>query len=281
MITQIFGGPGTGKTSLMTVFALEHMTGLNRFREVRACNGLISTMNKSGYNFSVPEHLVFSNYHIGCRNGQSSYIVDPFRLGMPKVHSFFPLTSFGVGRQKFYEVDLIPPGAFLFIDEGQEVYNSHKDLPPFVSRFYEKHRHIDLNIMIASQRDMLIHINIREIVQRFILVKDLVHERNKIGLIERSIWKYYEFCDSNSVSRFNDTGDKRFLSGQGEKVFEGNIFRHYDSRGCFPMFFNGAENGKDFKLEKSFAAGIDLSSIIKFNETHQLKIPEGFYGTKN
>lgn len=264
MITQIYGKTGTGKTSFATADAIQYMTGLPRFEDIYNCKRTVEILNASGYNLTVPDHLVFANWHIQCPFTKVvSYLTNGFYVGMP-------------GLKDTQPVLFHPPGSRLYIDEAQEVYNSRKQLPAFVSRYFEKHRHFDLNITLVSQRDQLIDLNIRDIAQRFILIHEMKHEYNRVGLLVRTIWKYYEFDDNAAVEKFNNSGDKKFVAAEGEQIFNGDIFNYYNTKGCFPMFLKFMEN-RDFDLRPSAAAGMDLKSIIEFNQLHDLRIPEGFY----
>jgi hypothetical protein len=263
MITQIAGKPRRGKTAFMTAHAVPHLIGLERFQDVENCRQLVEPMNASGYRFTMPDHLVFSNYTIDCPfMNETSYSVDPFHMGLDR---------------EYYPTDLYPPYARFFLDEGQEPYNSREKLPAFVSRYFEKHGHPHFEIMIASQRFKLIDLNIRDIAERFVWIEGMNHEYSKYGLLKRTVWTYYEFDDFESAELFQTTGQLRGGSGRKARfAFDGNIFQFYDPEGCFPFFFKNARN-RDFTLVKGKRTGITLDEIEDYNAQYNYGIPDDFY----
>jgi hypothetical protein len=104
MITIIFGLPGSGKTSLMTYFAIRSM--FDYYDDVRACKRLIKRYNANGYNMSTDfKHLTFADYCISAvkegyfrRNG---YFIDGFEVGLPNSR---------------HKTVFIPPYSSIFLD---------------------------------------------------------------------------------------------------------------------------------------------------------------------
>lgn len=261
MIHCISGLPGYGKTSLMTSFAVSHL-GAQRFKDIFAVKPLIESLNNSGWNLSVPEHLVFSNYNVESKIfRQESYITDGYYLGF---------------ANKKHPTQFLPPGARVFIDEAQEVYNSREsaDFPDFASRFYEKHRHYDLEIYLACQRAKLIDLNVRGICDHFIEVTGLKHDYSKYGFIIGSTWECIEFNNCFDHERYIETGNTRGAT-RTKYHYDGNIFDCYDSKGCFNMFLKDRYD-KDFKLVKHRHYGIDVASVMAYNKVHNFERPKTF-----
>ena len=87
MITAFCGGIGTGKTSLMTAFAIDEMIhGYTKY--IDTCTE-IEELQEQGYlGFEVPpqNHCVASNFRISINNkygNMTSYRFNPFKLSLP------------------------------------------------------------------------------------------------------------------------------------------------------------------------------------------------------
>lgn len=260
MITIITGPPGVGKTSLMTSFAVAEMTN---YEDIFNKQDFIRSLNEIGYDKTVPEHFVFTNYDVTCPyTGQHSYFVNGYYLGF-KNNSKHP-TMF------------LPPGATIYISEAQEVFNSRESsrFPDFLSRYIEKHRHFDLNFFLDCQRGDLIDLNVRAIAEKIIDVREKRDKYNrKYGFLEKTVWICNEF---QSWAEY-ESGAK------GKKVkyeYDGDIHDCYDSQGCFLMFMNGRED-KDFDLRENKQFGIDKESSIAYNKLHRYEVPKTFYKRKS
>lgn len=269
MITIISGDVGSGKTALMTYFAVNHMTVLS-FDDVFSSKQEVKRLNKGGFTLSLPKkHIVYADYDITSGLNKyprrSSYEVDGFFLGLPNT------------RQ---DTIFVPPCSKIFLDEAQKYYNSRRTaiFPDFVSRFYETHRHYKLDIYLACQRSGLIDLNIREIGQRFIEVLELTHKYNNYGQIKKTIWKCIEFYNYFEFENYLNSGKQK--GGNIVKyVFEGNIFSCYDSHNFMALHLkNRYEN--DFDMTTSQSVGYDLEAIKEYNGTHNYEVPSTFYDEK-
>ena len=160
MIRIVFGMPGAGKTALMTHLLNMYVYDQNR---IRAMQEEMQRKNKNGWNLTIPPHPVSCNYDLkSYKFGSRRYenrAINPFRLGFKnnfvKTHFNFP-----------YEV--------IGIDEAQKYLNSRMSMyfPDWQSRWYEQHRHNNLEIFLSTQRPMLIDINIRELAS-FIEIREI------------------------------------------------------------------------------------------------------------
>lgn len=267
MITIIFGPPRAGKTSLMTHFAVEHITALAQ-EDIFNCKAVIKKLNKGGFNLSIlKRHLVFSDYQIvGRQDGikpRLSYDIDGFFIGLP--NSQHPVIFF-------------PPYSQIYLDEAQKYYNSRMNpyLADFVSRFYETHAHNFLNITMVCQRPGLIDLNIREIAGRFIEIIDLKHRYDRDGIIKESIWTCIEFDNYFDLNNYLSS-DKRNNFGHLTKyVHEGNIFSCYNSFQFFGLHYKDCYD-RDFSMVESLPSGFNLALIQALNERHGFEVPPTFY----
>lgn len=263
MIRIIFGLPRVGKTALMTSFALEHMRGRTAAQEVLECNKLVAKLNAGGYRLHPPRnHLVFADYPITDRFG-SSYEIDGYNLGLP--NESHTTTAF------------LAPFSNIYLDEAQKYLNSRlsSKLADFVSRFYELHGHMRLNINMTVQRPGLIDLNVRELALEVIEVVELKHEYD-CGRIVRSDWVCNVYNSAAAALNYIDSGKRKGSGERKQYSFDGNIFRHYDSFNFMPAFFAGRENA-DFDLKPSSKCEMTRDGFESFNNTHSYAVPKTYY----
>ncbi len=256
MITIITGPPGVGKTSLMTSFAVTEMTN---YEDIFNKQDFIRSLNEIGYNKSIPEHFVFTNYDVICpHTGQHSYFVNGYYLGFK--------------NNRKHPTMFLPSGANIYISEAQEVFNSRESsrFPDFLSRYMEKHRHFELNFYLDCQRGELIDLNVRAIAEKIIDVREKKDKYNAhFGFLEKTVWTCEEY---KSWSEY-ENGE----SGKKKKYeYDGDIHDCYDSQGCFLMFMNGNEE-RNFNLRRNISFGIDKESSAEYNKLHRYEVPKTFY----
>ena len=250
MITCFCGDIGIGKTSLMTAMASRIMLNFNREYE-NACD-MIRDLQENGYKkFAFPpqKHVVYSNFEIKVANkycsGKKSYAFDPYKFALPNNEIPF---------------ELFPPGASFFITEGQAVYNSRKSkkFRACVSRLFENSRHIDWDIYIDAQRIMLIDLNIRDLAQRVIVPLELVQKEDGFGFVNKTIWYCYEFKRWDDADLFITSGKLKNYK-KLKYVYEGDIFKNYDSKMNRKAFYPLKNKGK-WKL--SYLDWADVKEIF-------------------
>jgi hypothetical protein len=109
------------------------------------------------------------------------------------------------------------------------------------------------------QRPGLIDVNIRDLCKNFIEVQSMENIFDPMGGIEKSIFHCREFTSWGDVERYLESGDVSYR--ETVYVNEGDIFRCFDSYGCFEDFV--PSEGKDFSYlnfhsyEEAVAAGDD------------------------
>lgn len=266
MITEICGIPRAGKTALMTKFALEHMTGVQAHRDLRFSQKLINPYVAEGFPYVLPDdHLVFADYTIFTRRGTvTNYEVDGFHLGL---------------AQDIHPTMFLPPASYIYLDEAQKYVNSREGaskMADFVSRYYELHGHYRLNITLTVQRPMLIDKNVRELAGDVIYVRKLEHE-NTGQRILRSQWSCYSFDSSAAAIAYIDSGFNERLRGDRKQfVYDGNIFKHYDSYAFFPMFLRDRYDCS-FDLRHAITASCTIDGVKDFNDQHDFLVPETYF----
>lgn len=261
MITIIFGNPRVGKTALMTSMALEYMTGANAQKDLRDCAKKVKKYNNGGFSLTVPrEHLVYSDYDIFThRKTLYSYYVDGYKLGL---------------NTPEYPTAFLPPHSRVYLDEAQRYYNSRESskLADFVSRFFELHGHFWLNITLAVQREKLIDLNIRQISARVLEVRELKHTYD-CGIIVRSTWHCREY-ENTAEAEKSVSGEKGNYKNV-KFVFEGNIFKHYDSYFHELSFLSGRE-ASNFDCKPNGGYSCTVAGVKEFNAAHGFTVPDNF-----
>lgn len=230
MITAIGGDPGVGKTSLLT--ALMYSTYRNEGQQILSYSRKrIEEFNAQRlFPLNAPDRVpLFSNFEaqfkVGYEKFYKPYVICGYRFGMPG------------GRNGQYRVQFIPPSSKIFLTEVQRYYDNRQsqNLPPWVSRAFEMHRHYNLELFLETQRAMGIDNKIREIAGRFIEVLKQRHYKDGLGNIERTIWDCYMFNSGSEYDLYLKTGKPR---GAKACSFEypGDIFECYDSFACAKEF---------------------------------------------
>lgn len=268
MITAIFGQPGAGKTAYLTSLALKYLGNTPEGWTLKKnCIEQVQSFNAQGFNFSVPDRPpVFSNYpisaHVGYKRRRDSYYVDGFRLGH---------------ENEFVETIPLPPTSKVFLTEVQRYYNSRKstELPDWISRYFEEHRHYFLDIYLDLQRLLLLDINIRELATKIIEVAGVKHKTDYIGNVLQSEFTLKLWHDAASAEMH--IKDKSLNNYDLVKeTFDGNVFDAYKSRSYFDAFLPK----EDFMLLEHVGKvvnGVDLSFK---KAVYAQSAPYGFYNSE-
>ena len=263
MITVVFGKPGCGKTAYMTADALQYIDGSAQSLDLLSeCVTQIMALREEGYVFLPPRHApVYSNYPIRFQAGlvmRDTFYVDGFHLGLE--NSYLPVIP-------------VLPSARIYLAEAQRYYNSRrsKDLPSWVSRFYEEHRHFGLNIFLDVQRPGLIDLNIRELVSRFVEPLRLDHHRDEAGNIVSTTFHLREFDDWKHVEAYIDGTGARYKDTTF--CYDGNVFAAYKSTSYYKQFVPAYT---DFsQLDHVYGNSADELELIK--QMYLQTPPEGYY----
>jgi hypothetical protein len=253
MLSFICGEPGCGKTSLACRLANEGMLGDGRFSDLAGLKALVKPLNQNcGFNLTVPrDHLIFSDFKFYGRKEYyrptETWDVDGWRLGLPNPH---------------WETSFIPSYSTIYLIEAQRYYDSRRTntypLPPWVMRYWERHRHAYLDAFFDCQRPVSIDKGIRGLADRFIFPIKMEHKYDLYGDIIRTVWQCVEINNTNAAEAYSDTKIKPAGSVETEYFFHGNIFRCYNSFGYWDTFYRG-RNAQSFTLTKSGVSGRSLA----------------------
>lgn len=264
MITLISGLPGSGKSSLIVLYALQNMVGAAAKRALKLSNMLTSNYINGGLDWLTEqcEHLVYSDNPISTKRGSLvSRHINGFYLGLPN---------------KFYPTHIIPSYSTIFLDEAQRYYNSReRGLADHVSRFYELHRHNNLNIYLCAQRPGLIDKNIRELAQEVIYCVGC-SEVTDYGFVTGFKWDILHYDNAQKLISDIDSGN---FSGKKETItFSGNIGKHYDDK-FFKHLFVDTERRADYSNLYASSGAYHLSAIDEFKKKYTFEVPNGYYKT--
>ncbi len=266
MITVIFAPPRTGKT--LYISSVARNVAFDRQR-IRAMQSEILSKRASGFENlqTIPQHCVSANYDLClCKFGyrpRLSRRINPFRLGF---------------ANQFVETHFNIPYECIFIDEAQKYLNSRMSMfyPDWQSRWYEQHGHNNLDIYLATQRPMLIDVNIRELAQFTEIVKcDLRYD--KFGKVcgFKAWLRHIE--NSGLFDRYMASG-KTDKSCYTESVYEDcfDVSACYDHQSCKPKFYD-CHMDEDFDYTPAIPYGNNFDGYIKYLEENDDELPQGFY----
>lgn len=266
MITIIFAPPRTGKTCFMTHLLNNYAFDRERFKLMRK---EITSKNKGGFNLSIPNHCVASNYDIKFRKyGYSPRYnrrINPYKLGF---------------SNKFVKTHFNLPYEVLGITEAQKYLNSRMSLyfPDWQSRWYEQHGHDDIDIFLDTQRPMLIDVNIRELARFIEIVKlEVLYEDRKVKKLK---WTIRKIDNSSLFDKYMSSGKKDESCYEEEVVIaDYNVVSLYNSQSCKPKFYEGHLD-EDFDLEYSTETDESLEGYVKFLQEYDDELPDNFYQSR-
>lgn len=268
MITIVFGKPGAGKTAFLAADASKYLNYSEEMYELhRSCVSQIRALNLDEERFVYPTRPpVYSNFRIavpcGTRAPLESYYIDGFHMGFENP-----------------DVDIMPvlPGARIYLSEAQRYYNSRrsKDLPDWVSRFYEEHRHFGLDITLDVQRPGLIDVNIRELCGCFIEVQCIENIYDENDNIIASRFHLREFSDWKFVDKYLTDGDECYT--EKSLVFKGCVFDYYESLAYYSEF---VPTSCDFATISHLSGSMDDDTLKLSKIMYSQTPPEGFYGKR-
>ena len=264
MITIIFAPPRTGKTCLMTHISNMMMYDYERNRKMK--NEIMQKI-ANGFWLSMPMHCVNSNYDIfGRKYGYSrraSYRFNPFKIGF---------------WNRFVKVGLTVPWGLYAVTEAQMYFNSRMSMyyPDWQSRWMEQHGHNNLDILLDTQRPMLIDVNIRELAN-FIEIIKLDKHYDEFGKIKKLVWHIRKIDNSFLFYKYMASGktDKSCYTKETITA-DYNVFECYDSQNCKPKFYEGHFD-EDFDLNEAKPIEESIDGYKKYLSDTDDKLPPGFY----
>ena len=236
MLHNLFGDVGAGKSVLlMRVVAemyFEHGDELleNSRRIIEAKNKERKTPLK------FPDRVpIYCNFKVRIQNPDGS-IYEPYYIKGSEI---------GIGK-KYKKIYV---GSVIFIDEAQDEFNSKTDLPRAVSAFFEKHRHADYEIWLASQRPVLINKDIRDLSRHFVQICGLEMNVARFGIICGLKWRCREFdsrADVDEYVELSKQGKSELINYRETEYNDiGDILDWIDSKSCLSEFF--PEEGQNYE----------------------------------
>lgn len=268
MITIIFAPPGTGKTAFMTYLASVYVFDDKRNYLMKE---EILLKKASGFSsLSVPLHCVSANYSMVFKKfryfPRCNRFINPFRLGF---------------NNKYVETHFNFPYEVIFIDEAQQYLNSRMSsyFPDWQSRWYEQHRHNNIDIYLATQRPMLIDVNIRELAV-FIEIVSMKVKNNSDDSVKSIEWKIRKISNSGLLDKYLASGktDNKCFSEEIIRT-DFNVFDCYDSQSCKPKFYSGNFD-KNFDYSIAFSVDDSFEGYRNFLESFNDELPENFYQSR-
>ena len=265
-IRIIFAEPRKGKTCYMTHCA--NLIAFDRQRNRAMQDELLNKIQNGFTNIrTIPEHCVSANYDITLRKfrytPRLSRRINPYRLGFDNP---FVKTHFNI------------PYEFICITEAQKYLNSRmsKCYPDWQSRWYEQHGHDHLDILLDTQRPMLIDVNIREL-SSFTHIVNLDIAYDRFGRPCRLEWLVRHIANCGLWEKYMASGQTdKSCCDEDTVVAEYNVFSCYDSRSCKPKFYAGHFD-EDIKYTPAEPTEQSLAGYIKFLRGFDDELPKGFY----
>lgn len=265
-LTIIFAPPRTGKTCFLTHILNQAMFDRERNRAMK-----IEIMRKQATGFknikTIPTHCVSANYDVIGKQFKYSLRysrrINPYRLGF---------------SNKFVKTHFNLPYEIIGIDEAQKYLNSRMALyfPDWQSRWYEQHGHDDIDIYLATQRPMLIDVNVRELSSFIEIVKLTIHY-DKYKQIKGMTWLIRKIENSPLFDRYMSSGKKdKDCYTEEEITANYNVFESYNSQSCKPKFYDGHFE-EDFDYKEAEPIEESLKAYVKYLKENDDELPENFY----
>lgn len=266
MILTVFAPSRTGKT--LFVSSVARRVAFDRMRNRLMQNEILSKQSNGFKSIqTIPIHCVSANYDLTLHKfgyrPRLSRRINPFRLGF---------------ENPYVDVHFNIPYEFIIIDEAQKYLNSRMSryYPDWQSRWYEQHGHNNLDIILATQRPMLIDVNIRELSQFAEIVKcKLAYDR--FGKVSGFKMALRHIENSGLFDKYMASGktDKScYTEVDYEDYFD--VPACYNHQSCKPKFYDG-HFGKDFDYNVAISLEDNIEGYINYLKANDDELPDNFY----
>lgn len=234
MLTIIFGPPGSGKSTLNTYLLKQEYRQQGSKLYDKTCMRIAELNKGREQPLTLPDRPpIYADFKMQLQIGYDEYFnpyfVDGYHLGLD--NEYVPITR-------------IVPGSKIHLSEVQRYYDSRKSqtFPEWVSRFFEMHRHYDVDVTMDIQRASLVDVNIRDLCRHFIEVQSMQHKYDDMGRVVQTKFTCREFKTYLDVEEYINSGGRNYVTTT--YINSGNIYRCFDSCAYFDKFVP-ADN-KDF-----------------------------------
>ena len=267
----VVGDPGAGKTALMSLFQYNAMTsqGASDYRVAKREIGHLRSVGYKHLKIPPQRHLCFSDYDFSINRKFSRYKITGYELGLPN---------------RYFKTIFLPVGSNIFLDEAQRYYDSRLSffLREEVYRWFQLHRHNKYNIYMTAQRLANIDINIRSIADKYIVIDDLVIEKDEYGRTIKITWKTRQFTSCETVETYQLSKEKGEVSKLGKEITittNIDVFKFYNSYSNKLAFYNASYAPKsvveyDYFTETGYE--FTMKGIVDFNNKNYFIAPKGY-----
>lgn len=263
----IWAKRGKGKSSFMGKLMSEFMKPDNARKRIEVSQYKCDKLKQADIFIDPPEdHIVFCDTFFE-DNGFKGEGRRPYKTS--GLNMALPNTKY---------TDIVPtiPAASIFLDEIQDLYDSHQGaLQTFVSKYYELSRQIAIFIALACQRPMRVVKDLRELAT-FVEIADR-EDMYIRGKVISTVWTLNIIYENADLERYIETRDKTLINRTIKVLFRGDIYSCYDPDYYMPMFYKGFENQR-FVFDKVERTEFSSAGFEKYAKQRLIDIPEAFRG---
>ena len=270
-IIIFWGKRGKGKSSLMGKFMSDFMKPQNAQPRIEDSKWRCEKLRQAEIYLTPPEdHLVFCDTYFEDNgfqgNGRRPYEYSGLHFGLPNTI--------------YKEIQPVVPCASLFLDEIQDLYDSHYGaLPPYISKAFELSRQVGVFIAMACQRPMRVVKDIRDLAT-FVEVVGMEHMYIRDKII-KTIWTVNIIYDNAKFEKYDDTKDPKLIDKTIKIAFTGDIFSCYDPFFFMPLFYKGFEKQYFITYEKVEKTEFSTEGFDRYNSKRTIDIPKEFRGKED
>lgn len=271
----IVGPQGVGKTSFMnalisTDFKYHSDERLQRARdEASYLNGIEQTKR---YKLTVPPCAYRTRSKLFLPNGKPTYHIDISEFGLP-------------GRRK--EVHYLPPYTVIGCDEIDSImdcrfWNENKDMKADIIDGFKYIRHQNLVFLADAQSLEKVDVALRRLATDVIYIlgkKDIYGKCKRFSRhteLLRTVWDFVWVKNQQmkNVATLAEMGIALDASNYSRKckfIYEGNIYKQYNSLSGKPYWYNGIEQ---YTIEKHPENVLSRDGVEKYCNQNLLRFDD-------
>ena len=249
-IRVIFGKFGKGKGVTNTILAISEMKDKENYKNCLSEIALLEEHFNRTFKKPTQPHVVYSNYKIKYKNLER-YPFDPDKFMLPNNE---------------FDFDIFPPYSSFHVEEGQSgTFNSYDwaSIPKPALLALARVRHPKYLFNIDLQFITNLNKNIRRFAFEYITPLNLEHEFNCLNMLVKTKVYIGVFYDYDKAVDFETSQDLNLVEELREYVFNGNIYKCYDSYSKKLEFFE-VDSSKDFCYELAEIKNIKNKKVVEF-----------------